>query len=175
MTNNLILICESINCNGYPCADIKLDDSTVYRGVIDDHQNKFNISVPSTAGMHTLSIQRYGKTEKNISPDCEQILKVNSILIDGVAIPKHILVNNSAFEFNNTTNHGSLDFYPNGTWTFYFQTPAITWCVNQKIVNDAKFSNDYVLPWSYKLGPGQADQLIDDIDQLFDKLKTIHD
>ena len=175
MTNNLTLICDSVEYNGYPHANIKINDSIVYSGIVDDCKNKFDIPIPSGAGMHTLSIQRYGKTEKNISSDCEQILKVNGILIDGVAVPKHILVDNSKFEFNHIVNHGSLDFYPNGTWIFCFQTPFITWCMDQKISHDAKFNNNYLLPWSYQLGPNQADQLIYDIDQLFEKLEVIHD
>ena len=175
MTNNLTLICDAVGCDGYPHANIKINDSIVYSGVIDDCKNKFDIPIPSGAGKHTLSIQRYGKTEKNITSHGEQILKINSILIDGIAVPKYIIVDNSKFDFNNMTNHGCLDFYPNGTWIFDFQTPFITWCVNQKIANDAKFNNNYLLPWSYQLGPNQADQLIHDIDQLFEKLKVMHD
>jgi hypothetical protein len=175
MTNNLTLICDAVGCDGYPHANIKINDSIVYSGVIDDCKNKFDIPIPSGAGKHTLSIQRYGKTEKNITSHGEQILKVNSILIDGIVVPKYIIVDNSKFEFNHIVNHGCLDFYPNGNWTFGFQTPFITWCMDQKIANDAKFSNNYLLPWSYQLGPNQADQLIDDIDQLFEKLEVIHD
>jgi hypothetical protein len=175
MTNSLTLICDTVECDGYPHANIKINDSIVYSGVIDNCKNKFDISIPSGAGKHTLSIHRYGKTEKNITSHGEQILKINSILIDGIAVPKYIIVDNSKFDFNNMTNHGCLDFYPNGTWIFDFQTPFITWCVNQKIANDAKFNNNYLLPWSYQLGPNQADQLIHDIDQLFEKLKVMHD
>ena len=175
MINNLTLICQATNCNGYPYANVKIDDSTVYDGLVDDCENKFNFDIPSNTGRHTLTINRYGKTNKNVTAECEQLLKIVGILIDGVSIPKHVLVSNSKFQYQDTTEHGSLELYPNGTWTFDFETPFITWCMDQKIANDAEFSNNYLLPWSYQLGPNQADQLIDDIDQLFEKLKVIHD
>jgi hypothetical protein len=121
MTNNLTLICDAVECDGYPHANIKINDSIVYSGVIDDCKNKFDIPIPSGAGKHTLSIQRYGKTEKNITSHGEQILKVNSILIDGIVVPKYIIVDNSKFEFNHIVNHGCLDFTPMATGHLAFK------------------------------------------------------
>ena len=69
MTNSLTLICDSVECNGYPHAEIKINDSIVYSGIVDDCKNKFDIPISSAAGKHTLSIQRYGKNEKNTRSD----------------------------------------------------------------------------------------------------------
>ena len=118
MTNSLTLICDSVECNGYPHAEIKINDSIVYSGIVDDCKNKFDIPISSAAGKHTLSIQRYGKTEKNTRSDCEQILKVNGILIDGVAVPKHILVDNSKLDVYHGHTSVTAD-YPTGIYHYH--------------------------------------------------------
>lgn len=173
MQNILTLILSPIACNGYPEAQIKLNNTIVYDGVVDQVNQQIAINLPDQPGHCVITVERYGKTENNATATAEQILKVNAVKIDDVAVPKYILVDNSTFSYNQTSEKGCLEFYPNGVWTFEFSIPFVTWCVKQKILNDAKFNQDYQYAWSYRLGPGQAEQLLEDIDDIIDRVKKL--
>lgn len=173
MHNILTLILSAVPHNGYPKAKIKYNTDIVYDGLIDDSNHTIDIALPITPGKHSISLQRYGKTSNNSTNLKEQILKVIDIKIDDVFVPKYILINNSMFRYNHIVEPGALEFYPNGCWTFEFETPFVTWCLNQKIVHEAKYNADYEFPWSYKLGPGQAQKLSHDLDKIINRVKTL--
>lgn len=168
MHNTLTIVFQSVDGNGYPKARILLDNCVVYDQVINNGQ--FDIPVTKDIADHTIVVDRYGKTDANHG----QVLIIDSIKIDGVSIPDFLLSANSKFEFDNQILTPCRELHPNGQWSFDFCSPMLTWCLDEKIKHEAKFNQDFLFPWAYKLGPGQAEDLIGDISIQQERIKNIN-
>jgi len=179
MINKLTFACRASNHNGYPKIKLFLDGKELEP--YDINQELFTIAVDlDHSDKHTvLIIERYGKTDQNVSVDShgniinDQYLEILDIKIDNVPVPDFILNSIPRFEFNDQCHVGSKFFGPNGIWTFEFKTPFIQYVLDQKILHEAKFSNDYVYAWSYKLGPDSVVNLTNEIDTVIAKIKNI--
>jgi hypothetical protein len=179
MINKLTFSCRATNYKGYPTIKLFLNDKEMAPCVID--QDLFTIAVDLDYGANdtVLIIERYGKTDQNVSVDAQgnivndQYLEILDAKIDNMPVPDFILNSNTRFEFNDQCHVGSRFFGPNGTWTFEFKTPFIQYVLDQKILHEAKFSNDYAYAWSYKLGPDSVVKLTNEIDTVITKVKNI--
>lgn len=125
----------------------------------DKLDDVLNIKLPQKTAQVCLQIERYGKTVANQVDGKDQILEIVSLCVDNVPVPCYILDKHSKFEFNNQCHLGSRYFSPNGVWTFDFQVPFITWALDQKIQHESQYNQDYLYPWSYKLGPDSVKNL----------------
>lgn len=164
-------------CNGWPCIQIKIDDRLLCDHEFSRDEEYLTINIPAGTGVRKLSIIRYGKTKDNISVDDhgnvtqDQILEIKSIDIFGSKIPDYIFDRHSVFQFNDQTHPGSRYFSPNGVWTFQFADPLVTWILDEKILHEAQYNNDYIYPWAYKFGPGTAQAILDKIESTKKKIQ----
>jgi hypothetical protein len=172
-TNLLNFVIRATNVNGWPCVKIKTSNTNFKKIVIDQELTKFVISVPTTQSHNSIILERYNKTEANQTQTTDQIIEILSVSIDNVAIPNFIFEKFSKFEFDHQCHNGSRYFSPNGVWTFVFQTPLITWILDQRILHESQYNQDYIYPWSYKFGPRSVNSLTDQLTSVYNKVQKI--
>lgn len=158
---------------GYPCIKISLDDQLLLDHHFTSDQWTFSIDLDHEPARHVLCIERYGKTNDNWSPDLDQIVEILHVSVDGIHMPNYILDRHSRFEFDNQLHQGSRYFGPNGLWTFEFSTPIITHILDEKIRHESQYNQDYLYPWSYRLGPDSVNNIISNIDQTLEKARHL--
>lgn len=153
--NTLSLLFKATDCNGMPSFAVTVNNATVYDNVAQHEDITVDVTIPNTAT--EIVINRYGKTDNNIQLDGsaiikDQVLELVSISVDGVKLPHWFLWEHVILE---TQGHKtqSLVMGPNGTWTIEFPSPLISCILDKKINHEAKYNQDYIYPWSYKLGP----------------------
>jgi hypothetical protein len=159
--------------NGYPNIKIFLNNYLLADQAFFNDQWNFEFEVGHQPGNHCLKIERYGKTDRNYSQEKDQTVEITAITVDGIAIPEYMLVKQSKFEFNDQIHLGSLYFGPNGIWTFNFATPIITHILDQKIHHEAQYNQDYIYPWSYKLGPDSVNSILSNIEHAVDQVNKL--
>jgi hypothetical protein len=181
MSNQLVFSCRAVSYNGYPKIQLFLDGAELPQYQIESDQFELEVLLDAGRKKRTLEIHRYGKTLDNllIDPDgCilqDQILEIVNIKIDGIDIPQFLIQENSCFKFDNQQHAGSCYFGPNGVWTFEFETPIIEFVLDQKILHESRYSQDYLYSWSYKLGPNSVSQLTQEIDSIIDKVNALYE
>lgn len=175
MTNNnqLTLTLQGNNVNGFPSVRLSLDDILVLDTTLTQEEFSFQIPVSNTESSHRLKLERYGKQYFNTTDYEDQILEISSIKIDEVELPDFIIHKHSKFEFLDQCHYGSTYFGPNGSWTFDFGSPIITWVLDCKIMHESQYSQDYQYPWSYKLGPNSVVNLTEKLSDVYQKVQKI--
>jgi hypothetical protein len=173
MNNMINITLKSTNVNGWPCVRIKTIDQNFYSIDINQELTNFLFSIPTDQQNFTVLLERYGKTDINISQQLDQTVEITSVTVDDVEIPDFVLNQHSRFQFNDQTHIGSRYFSPNGLWTFEFKTPIITWILDQRIIHESQYNQDYVYPWSYKFGPESISTLSEQLDSVLDKVHKI--
>ena len=143
-------------CNGWPKARIRVADQVVADFHIE--QTYADIGIEFAAG-GPITVERYGKEPWMQTATQDQMLEIIDVLVDGVPIPRNILTDLCKFEWHGSTDAGSLLFGPNGTWTLDVHAPILTYLLDYKIVKESKYNQDYLYPWSYRLGPESVEQL----------------
>lgn len=173
MSNLIKIFLRCTNVNGWPFIKIKTANTDFE--AITIHQELVNFSVPITnvQGKNVIIVERYGKTESNQLPDIDQIVELLTVSVDGSVVPDFILNKFSRFEFDNQVHAGGRFFGPNGVWYFEFETPIITWILDQKIIHESQYDQDYIYPWSYKFGPNSVDVLNSQLLSVTDKVKKL--
>ena len=163
------LLFKSHFCVSWPITRIVLDKQLVLSHVFSQEMESLALHVDETPRLHVLQLIRLGKGQTNIVLDDEnriiqdQALELLALKINGVSVPEYILDNNSVFEYKNNKQFNSRYFGPNGVWTLNFQSPMITWVLDQKIIRESNFNLNHSHPWSYQLGPNSVESLSTDI------------
>lgn len=173
-TDNLIKISlKSTNVNGWPLIKIKTADTDFKSIIIDREFVEATVPVTNFQGENFVILERYGKTEVNQLNNIDQVVEILTVTVDNSVMPDFILNKFSRFEFNNQVHVGSRFFGPNGIWYFNFETPIITWILDQKILHESEYNQDYIYPWSYKFGPNCVDTLSSQLISVTDKVKKL--
>lgn len=178
--NTITFKFKSTECNGYPKIFIKVDSEIVY----EHHFTSINIesisvNIPNSLGEHVVEIERFGKNESNFQLNDsgnivkDQILEIVNIQIDGIDIPNFVIQKNSSFSWDNETHMGSTYFGPNGVWKFVYYNSLISFILNEKILHESQYNQDYKYPWSYKLGPDSVKEITDKIEMIINKVNRI--
>lgn len=180
MTNTITIKFSSTNCNGYPKVKISLNRRLVSECEITPECCSVDIHLPSDPGPQKITIERYGKTEQNTSVVnntivADQILTIESISVDNVEVSKFSIIEDTVFESKDQIQQGIDILGFNGTWTFNFETPIITFLLDKKITHEAKYSQDYKYPWSYKLGPDSVTELMSEFEILHKKILNLYE
>lgn len=174
MYNLLQIVFNPVDCNGFPRIRVALDNDLICDVEINPSNQTVEVPVSKSVGRRILTVERYGKTNDNCNGDQDQTLEIVNIKIDNASLPKFLINSNSRFEFNDQCHPGSCFFGPNGTWTFEFETPMLTYVLDQRIVHEAKYSQDYVFPWSYKFGPNSVADLTEKLLSAQKKIQDIY-
>lgn len=167
MSNLINFVLRSTNVNGWPLVKIKSVNDEFREIKINQELTDFSVTVPLHQGNNCILLSRYNKTSNNSTQESDQILEIVNITIDGIKIPDFVLDQHSKFQFNDQIHYGSRYFSPNGIWTFEFQTPIITWVLDQQIIHESKYNQDYIYPWSYKFGPDSVQHLKNQLDSVY--------
>jgi hypothetical protein len=181
MNSQLLFSCRAVAYNGYPKIQIFLDEEELPAVEINSDIFDFALTIDKDRKKRTIKIERYGKTFGNTQVDeqgkiiQDQILEIIDIKIDNISIPKFLIYQNTRFEFDKQSHVGSCYFGPNGVWTFDFETPLIEYILDQKIIHEAKFNQDYLLPWSYKLGPDSVNSIAAEINSAIDRVISLYE
>lgn len=147
------------------------DDLAVYydHSIVMCHVNGLrataNLDIDGVPAAHQIEIK------KNV--DHENVFLLKSISVDGVALPEWLLRDNSVFTWPDNQHPGSLQWHPAGSWHFDFCTPFLTWTLDQKIIHEARYNQDYLYPWSYKLGPDSVNLLGQKLNQTIRKVEQV--
>jgi hypothetical protein len=170
--NVLSILLKSTECNGWPKLKVRVNGCLVHDVHIDQEFTNIDVCLDTSPGEANLVIERYGKGNDNIQLDGDVIIKdqlveITRIAIDGVQLPQWFLWNNIFLKIDDKETN-SLVAGPNGIWTLKLQTPVISFVLEDKILHEAKYSQDYLYPWSYKLGPNSATQLVNDLQLALD-------
>ena len=176
--NLLTLKFRCNNCNGLPQARIKLDGYLILDHQFTSVEESHSINLDSIAGDHVLTIERYNKQSHNMILEDgnivqDQILEITDVLVDDISIPDFIIYEHCEFSWETHVHAGSTYFGPNGVWTFRFSTPIITHILDLKITLESKYNQDYLFPWSYKLGPESVATIVAAIDDVEKKVHEV--
>ena len=170
MNNNYITLhFKGTNDNGFPSVKISYDNKLLVDYTLESEEFSYSIPIGPLDGSHIVSVERYNKTEKNIN----QILEITEVKVDNITIPDFFLMSHSVFKFNNETHQGSRYFGPNGIWSLTFYSPLITYILDQKILHESKYNQDYIYPWSYKLGPDSVTQISKNIKFAIERISKL--
>jgi hypothetical protein len=173
MSNLIKVFLKCTNVNSWPLVKIKTVDTEFKSITIDQEFVNFSVPITGLQSKNVIIVERYGKTELNQLPDVDQTVEILSVTVDNIAVPDFILEKFSRFEFANQCHVGSKFFGPNGTWIFDFETPFITWILDQKILHESQYNQDYIYPWSYKFGPDSVDVLNSQLLSVTDKVRKL--
>lgn len=169
LINKVKIIFRATEYNGYPSVRVFLDHQLLQNITFTQEYFEFEFDLDQTESIRCLCVERYGKTDQNYSLEKDQIVEIVSINVDGIPIPQFMINAQCKFEFAGETHIGSCYFGPNGVWTFDFETPLITYILDKKIQHEAQYNQDYLYPWSYKLGPDSVTTILANIDQALDR------
>lgn len=171
--NHIDLSFQATAFNGLPCVRILLDDQLLIDHKFQQENWRYEIDLPQGPGSYRLVIERYGKTAEHWSAEQDQTVEITGITVDGIPVPHYVLDKHSRFEFDGQSHPGSRFFGPNGTWTFEFVSPMLTFILDQKILHEAQYNQDYEYPWSYRLGPDSVNNIVSSIDQALERVKNL--
>jgi hypothetical protein len=172
--NVLKLVLKSTYVNGWPLIRYKYNQENFQSLSINSGLTTLEVPITKNNKKHVqLCIERYGKTCDNQTEDKDQIIEIISATVDQTAVPEFIFNKFSKFMFNNETHQGSRYFSPNGIWIFEFDQPIITWILDQKILHESLYNQDYIYPWSYKFGPDSVNSLSTHLNSTYNKVKQI--
>lgn len=171
MPITLEILFKSQPCNGYPEINIFLNNKIIKSHKFTQEYEPLQVEIIDDKIDHEFIIERYNKTLNNtivINNKIvgDQILEIINIKINGVNIPEFFLQKHTTFSFNDEVHQGSKFFSPNGVWSFKFKNNLITQILDEKIIHEAKFNDDYKYSWAYKLGPDSVNTIIDQIDKI---------
>lgn len=148
---SLSLTISSIDCEGrWPHCRVLIDNKSIFEGEIKNTQTvTFNTEFNITDTNFTLSIERYGKTDKDTKIDSKgniisnQMMQIADLKLNGVDILKNNLIyrgkfimklddNKITFFKNNNipTENYDYHFYENGIWTLQIGLPVLTYIIN---------------------------------------------
>jgi hypothetical protein len=167
------------NYNGYPRIKTFLDGVELPKCNIDSESFVISVGVNDIEQKRVLTIERYGKTQQHTAVDGDgniiddQYIELLDIKVDDISTPEFLIYTNTKFEFNDQCESGCRVLGPNGVWTFEFETPIIRYVLDQKIMHEAQFNNDYVYAWSFKLGPNSVAELTDEINTVIKNVENI--
>ena len=127
--------------------------------------------IDTVSADHVLTVERYNKQYHNMVLQQDQIIKdqileITNLLVDDVAIPLNMIDPHCSFAWDDHVHAGSRYFGPNGTWTYKFSTPIITHILDLRIAHESQYNQDYVYPWSNRLGPTSVQEIVDTIDHV---------
>ena len=164
-------------CNAWPKFKILLDQTQVMDYQCSQEITEINIEIPKSAGPHHVELHRYGKDHQhmifqNDTIIADQVLEIVDVMVNGVRIPEYILGKHTRFCFQDQTHMGSRYFGPNGVWSWEYSGSLVTWVLDQKILHEAQYTQDYELPWSYNLGPDSVNKITTEISELLTKLEN---
>lgn len=176
---NVLTICfRCYECNGYPYARIILNDKILHNHAFTQELESLEIELDTTSADHMLIVERYNKQNNNMVLQegkivKDQILEITNLLVDGVPIPLNIVDPYCNFSWDDNVHVGSRYFGPNGTWTYKFSTPIITHILDMRIAHESRYNQDYVYPWSNKLGPMSVQEIVNTIDQVEHRVNQV--
>jgi hypothetical protein len=148
-----------------------LQNDLIYDFAPDQAQVDLAVDLPQTPGPCWIEIERWGKTAANTQDGADQVVEIKQLYVNDMAIPQWFLWGNSQFRFNDQCQQ-SLIMAPNGVWRLDFATPLITHILDQKILHEAQYNQDYQYPWSYKFGPGQTEELDRELANAMDLVRS---
>lgn len=165
-------------CNGYPQARIKLNNSLVKDHAFASSEETIEVTLPNEPGNHQITVERYGKLKHNMifvngQILQDQILEIISVMVDGVPVPINLVEQHCKFEWDSTVHAGSRYFGPNGTWTYSFATPYITHLLDLRIQHESQYNQDYHFPWSNRLGPDSVQEITAMVDQVTQRVQQV--
>jgi hypothetical protein len=158
--------------------DVYLDDTLVHSHEFNCENHVADVELDKHPSIRTVRVVRHSKTNDNViladgNILHDQILEITEVSVDGIAIKDGQLRQLCQFEYNNQVDRGSLYFGPNGVWTLFFETPIITFLLDENIKHMSGYSEDYKYPWSYQLGPESVGSIISEIQQIETKVQKL--
>lgn len=120
--------------NGWPRAKIVVDGVVVKDFVIDSPTGSISIDFDYPNGLHSLQIERYGKTDHNVLFVDGKILQDQSMTLNSIYYNNVKLANNflyrSKFCWNGQEYPSALTWGANGVWHWEFGIPFVQWAVD---------------------------------------------
>lgn len=135
--------------------------------------------IDDTPGTHAILVHRHSKGAEHMSFDDhgnvvqDQVLEIIDVKVQNSRLPDYVLDQHSRFEFENQCHLGSRYFGPNGTWTFEFSSPIVTWALDQKIQQEARYNQSFQYSWSTQLGPDSAKNILTQINAIKQRLDKL--
>lgn len=144
----LTLCFLSTHCNGWPKIRISIDNDIIEEVDIASEHTEVHVPIDLLHGPHTFYVERYGKQSCNIEFADDRILKDQTVTltgmrVDDVCLPDMFLYR-SKFCFDQQVISGGLTWGPNGVWLWEFESPLLTWLIDEK--NQGAESPDMVIP-----------------------------
>jgi hypothetical protein len=179
MHMNVLTVCfRCTECNGYPYARIMLDGQLLHDHAFTQAEEIISINIDTLPADHILTVERYNKQYHNVVLQQDQIiqdqiLEITNLLVDDVAIPINLVDTHCSFAWDGHVHPKSRYFGPNGTWTYKFSTPIITHILDLRIEHESQYNQDYIYPWSNRLGPMSVQEILDTIKQVEQRIHQV--
>lgn len=131
-------------CRGWPKVKIYLDDDLYEDKEFQYNNETVTIPLDLVDGDHVLIIETYGKTFENTLQDSQgniiqdQTITLNSIIVDDIVLPEFFSFT-GIYKFDDQEHTQAFTWGKNGKWIWPFETPIITWLLNEKIKNRERY------------------------------------
>jgi hypothetical protein len=148
-TDPLIFYFSATECNGWPKLKFIINDTVLLDVEFESSQTQIVLPLDNIeSGLHTLKIERYGKTHNNCQVENGTIVKdqtvtLEDIYIADVKLPNYIKYS-GVFCFNDTEHPQSLIWGPNGMFKMSVGIPVVSWAVQEKINRSVPVLNLFV-------------------------------
>jgi len=142
--NQLTLKFKATPCNGWPKLKFLIDFDLIEEYHFNSFDGEISIPIDLLDGAYLLNIELFDKTEKNTIVDTtgkiteDQKVELVDIYIDNVKLPNFYKWM-GVYRFNDQEYPQSLCWGCNGIWTWPFQTPILTWVLDEKIKHREKY------------------------------------
>jgi hypothetical protein len=155
-----------------------LDGQLLHDHAFTQAEEFLSINIDTSPADHILTVERYNKQNHNMvlrqdQVIQDQILEITNLLVDDVAIPINIVEPHCSFAWDGHVHPKSRYFGPNGTWTYKFSTPIITHILDLRIEHESQYNQDYIYPWSNRLGPMSVQDILDTIKQVEQRIHQV--
>lgn len=147
--NQLKLKFTATECRGWPRLKFYIDDDLYEEYHFIETLGEVVLPIYLENGPHELVIELFGKTQENtVFVDGQflqdQLVTLDEICIDEIPVPNFIKYSGQ-YHVGETSRPSALTWGQNGRWVLQFQTPIITWVVDQKHQRNAYAESGEVL------------------------------
>jgi hypothetical protein len=138
-------------CNGLPSLRFCINNDIQQEFTFTETESTVDLIINLLDGKHELEIERYGKTDNNTLIDSagqilqDQTVTLVDMFLDGIKLPDRFKYS-GVFHYNDQSIQSGLVWGPNGKYIFKFETPMITWVIQEQYHKQIDTSLEMFIP-----------------------------
>lgn len=143
--NNLKITFNASECNGWPKLRVLIDNDLYEDHLFSSTNESITVPIEFLDGRHILELEIYGKTSANTKVDSagniiqDQLIELVDMFVDDIKLPEYFKYI-GVYKFNDQIYPQATVWGCNGSWTWEFFTPIVTWAIDKKNDNAEKYN-----------------------------------